>query len=458
MTRRLFSLALAAALLVACDGGNEDRATPSPTVVATESVSPTSAPVLATNTPVPIASPLLEPDVYAHLPHANGILSLDPVAGEVTEVWGGSQRIWSIEVYARLATGGDGVWLSWDESEESVRYDLHGNEVDRVPGLFATESPDGSVVAYLADPYGSDAHLVVRDDNYGPVDLGMSGGAAAPHDDGRVAFLSRSSLPGDGGALSMYNPATGETNILVEFVGRPGKEGVLYPVWSPSGRFISEWSHLPGSADGDHALLVDTRTGQVNEAPEPYVWVEGPAGDDWYALIDDGALLFIDAATGEEARRVTSDAGPLVPKADLGGAFEAWIGERVGAAVTISGIIVVDLAGNELARWEGQHWHAVMTPQGPAAYFVDTKSKADCPPGRVEHPDFEGDLNCIGHDQAWSPDARFLAMNAILGARSSLLVLDTQTGETLVADVGRSFGFEWSDDGTRIMLRLGGGL
>src|SRR5690606_37023891 len=128
--------------------------------------------------------------------------------------------------------------------------------------------------------------------------------------------------------------------------------------------------------------------------------------------------------------------GPLLPGSDLGGALLARIGVQDSNGGTRStGVIVFDLEGNELARWEGRTWYPTMTPSGPAAHYVDEHSRSDCPAGKVDHPDFEGDLDCVGHEQAWSPDGRFLAMKALVGDREWLLVLDTQTEETLTVDV-----------------------
>src|SRR5690606_33432248 len=107
---------------------------------------------------------------------------------------------------------------------------------------------------------------------------------------------------------------------------RSGKEGVIYPVWSPSGRFVSDWSNPPVPGERGHGILIDSHTGEVTESPEPYVWVEGPNGEDWHMQSDDGALVLTDAAIGSETVRITSDAGPLLPGSDLGGALLARIG------------------------------------------------------------------------------------------------------------------------------------
>ncbi|MCK9496691.1 MAG: hypothetical protein M0R75_14530 [Dehalococcoidia bacterium] len=449
----LATLAATTALLVACDSP-EAPATPS--VTATPTVEATTVVALpATDTATPTSTSLPEADVHAHLPAENGVLSLDPVTGEVTEVWAGPELIWAPNVYAQMADRRDGVWLSWRSTDESVRYDLDGNEVDRVPGWWPRESPNGEVVVYRqSDP----ARVVIRYADRS-VDLGTNGCCYSPHDDGRVALLIPTGVRGENLSLSVYDPEADTTTTLVEHVGRPGKEGTIYPVWSPSGRFISDWSYSEIPTERGHAVLVDTLTGEATERSEWFTWVEGPQGEDWYASGDEGALILIDAATGEEALRITSDAGPLLASAeDLGGAFLARVGVRTGGSVTTTGAVVFDLTGNELGRWDGQFWHGAMTPAGAAAHFVDATSQSDCPSGRVEHPHFEGDLDCIGTEQAWSPDGRFLAMQAMLRTRSALLVLDTQTGETLVVDVSRDFGFEWNADSTRIMLRIGGGM
>jgi hypothetical protein len=187
----------------------------------------------------------------------NGFIAIDPLTADVTPIWLGAENM---SDYPTLTTSRDAIWLFRDNaSEESVRFDLAGREVDRVPGTFPDESPNGKVVLYSRLTAEGERHLVARY-AYRTVDLG-EGGTAAVSEGGRIAFLGAS--VDEGPPLLMYDPATGTTWTVAEHIG-PSLKAFPYPVWSPSGRFLSGRSF--DSTTGQSTwILADTTTRRVDQ-------------------------------------------------------------------------------------------------------------------------------------------------------------------------------------------------
>lgn len=116
--------------------------------------------------------------------------------------------------------------------------------------------------------------------------------------------------------------------------------------------------------------------------------------------------------------------------------------------------MVFDLAGNELGRWAGA-WDISMTPDGPAAVSVE---KADCLAIEVEHPRFETNLPCTATELRWSPDGRFLAYQ-LVAPSSEIRIVDLDTGDVRAYPTEHpSRSIEWNHDGSRLVVRFGGGL
>ncbi len=199
--------------LAGCSG--DDQPPPaSPTLSPAASPTPTERP--SAPEPSPTASVGLQalPDDAS----LNGAVAIDPATGSVVPVWLGTDRIWG---YPTLTPGGDAVWLSWDGSEESVRFDLDGNEVDRVPGVRAKESPDGTVVLYYSSP-AEEQHLIAQYPDR-TVDLG-EGGEGVVGADGRIAFLGP--YGDDGQSLFMYDPERDDTWVVAEGITRAKGGGI----------------------------------------------------------------------------------------------------------------------------------------------------------------------------------------------------------------------------------------
>lgn len=380
----------------------------------------------------------------------NGFAAIDPVTGDVHEIWLGSDRMWDIDVYPELTPGRDAVWLSWDNSTgESVRFDLDGNEVTRVPGVWADESPDGSVVLYYTLPADGSRHLIAQYAD-GTVDLGEACCGVA-RDDGRIAFLGAFTARGQ--SLLMYDPATDETWVVTEGVGRPGKDGVIYPHWSASGRFIFDYSFDETDPAQSYWIIADTETREVTTGTVERYWQRGPQGEEWLGEVVDGDLVYRDAVTGDEVLHLSLPDASIVYGRDLGGAIEVTTGRRTDRfGIEAEHRIVFDLEGNEVRRWEWL-WAVTMTPHGLAA--IHGENQTNCQAIEVEHPLFRGTLDCDADLFQWSPNGRFLAYRTT----GQVHLLDLSTGETRSYRAGgRTPWIEWNHDGSRLVLRFGGGI
>ncbi|MCK9496692.1 MAG: hypothetical protein M0R75_14535 [Dehalococcoidia bacterium] len=453
----LLAALTATVLLVACDSG-EAPATPSVTTstvvtAATPARTPEGA-AFEYVIPPPLELPSHVETIDARITgNAHGLIAIDPVTATVNTIWAENERPWDIDVYPSLAGGGDGVWLSWDNGTiESIRYDLDGNEVDRVPGLWAQESEDGEVVTYYTAPSGEERHYVARYPNH-TADLGSGTCCGVIAADGRIAFLGP--FEGDGQSLLLYDPATREISVLADGIGRPAKDGVIYPSWSPSERYVMDFTFDQKDPPASQTILADTSTGTVTLRDRTAVewWIAGREGADWIGRLDGGDLQFTLASDGTEALRLSQPDTQYTGMADLGGAIAAYAETPEGMAA-----IVYDLDGNELGRWVGEFWYVTQTADGLAAIEVAYQpARGVCASSVIDHPNFEGEVGCVGTGGRWSPDGRFFASLPPATSGGSIYIFDAAAGEGRIYETGRDdLSITWSADSSRLVVRIGG--
>lgn len=431
---------------------------PVPTTIElapTPGANATGTPIPPPSAPTPDASTKPDLEIDAHFAGANGFLSIDPRTNHVRTVWSGPDRMSDIDIYPSLAARGDGVWLSWDNGTiESVRYDLEGSEVDRVPGLWASESPNGQVVTYYTGYMSGQLQQYVARYAARTVDLGV-GCCSAIRDDGRIAFLG----PFENGVQSefVYDPATDIKAQAFEGIVRPGKDGVIYPTWSPSGRFLSDFSIALGDPIKTEALLFDTETGQRRMSPDTWgSWIAGPNNADWLARIVNGDVVVTDAATQQQVLRLSAGGPAILNFHDIGGLIATEIDESNGG-----GMVVFDLTGREIARWDGIGWVAQVTTAGLVGRRLLGGSRcrgaqfADLARGSFT---LDVRVLCYGGGLL-SPDGQFLAVHEEGKPGGWVWIIEVDTGRTTRFDIGRNnFGLQWSGDGSRLSVRVGGGL
>lgn len=438
---------LTCVILAGCSGDDQ----PPP---ASPGLSPAASPIPTERPSAPEPSPTVSAGLQA-LPDdisLNGFVAIDPATGEVIPVWLGADRMWDIDIYPTLTPGRDAVWLSWDNgSKDSVRFDLDGNEVSRVPGVWAEESPNGAVVLYYTSP-SEGPRLIARYPDR-TVDLGEVCCGVA-RDDGRVAFLGP--FEEEGQSLLLYDPETNDTWVIAEGIGRPPKDGVIYPNWSPSGRFVSDHSIDNTDPEASYWILADTETREVQTGTTEWSWQSGPNGEDWMGELVDGDVVYRDAVTNEEVLRLSVPDTEIVSASDLGGAIEVTTSAGEGENWR-AGHVVFDLDGDELGRWDDGPWYISMTPDGPAAArgFVE----ADCQAIEVDHPRFRADLPCATTGLLWSPDGRFVAYRVEGKPTSEIHIVELDTGDERTYETDhRPVSIEWNHDGSRLVVLLGGGM
>lgn len=462
-SRALLGLAATSVLLVACDDRGDaaldvGAATPSavaPSETPTAPATVSATEVVVTQSPRP-ALPLHDEIVDARIGLGeNGFIAIDPASGQVNEIWVGTERMWDIDIYPRLAQGGDGVWLSWDNGNiESVRFDLDGAEVDRVPGLWASESSDRRVVLYYTAASGPERHLVARYSDH-IADLGEACcGVVA--DDGRIAFLGAFS---DGAqTLRIYEPSTGETWVAADGIRRPGKDGVIYPSWLSGSRYVRDFTSDDANPMVSETIIVDTTTREIHRLPREGAtwWVAGADAEPWTARLESGDLVFRRALDGTEVLRLSQPDTEFTGMQDLDGVIAAYTETPEGIAM-----IAYDLAGREIDRWVGAYWYGTQTSDGLGAIEVGYQDGSwDCPASRIDHPRFEGDVGCVGTGGLWSPDGRYWASRLESPAPpGAVYIFDTSTGTGRIYEVGRpDIGLYWSHDSSRLVVRLGGSM
>lgn len=445
-------------LVAACTDHPASTGTPPPTGTSeppAASTAITSTVPASPPTPEVIHVPTPDAEITVGFDEANGIIAIDPATDEIHTVWAGSERMWDIDIYPSLARGGDGIWLSWDDgSHESVRYNLDGVEVAGVPGIFARESPHGTVVAYCVfDGDWGTATLAIRyPDRIVELDEGCT--AAVPRDDGRVLFLG----PFVDGLQSVrfYDPATDAVVTAIDGVGRPGKDGVIYPTWSPDGRFVTDRSYIEGVPPRHESWLFDTETGQQRSI-EPYLtWVADPAGDRLAELTGHGTVRLVDPTETTADVELVLDGRRLIGVEDLGGRVGAMVDDRDGG-----GHALFDLDGALVRFWEGTGWYATVTTQGLVMHRLN--GTIGCTGQEFIDPDgasvlVEFPVICVGGGRL-SPDGRFIAVREEGKPGGWIWIMDMETHRLTRFDLGRNdIGMEWSADGSRLVIRVGGGM
>ncbi len=455
----LLTLTFGLVAALACTSGEVPTGTPPPPATSEPTAASALAlPIVSTDpTPTPKVLRIPEPEleITVGFREPNGFIAIDPATDEIHTIWAGSERMWDIDIYPSLARRGDGIWLSWDAgNHESVRYNLEGIDVAGVPGVFARESPHGTVVAYCVfDGDWDTATLAIRyPDHIVELDEGCS--AAVPRDDGRVLFFG----PFVDGLQSVrfYDPATDAVVTAIGGVGRPGKDGVIYPTWSPAGRFITDHSYIEGVPPIQEWWLFDTVTGEQRSI-EPYMtWVADPRGDRLAELTDHDTVRLVDPTGTTADVELVLDGRRLIGVEDLGGRVGAMVDDRDGG-----GYALFDLDGALVRFREGTGWYATVTTQGPVLHRLN--GTTGCTGQEFVYPDgasvlVEFPVTCAGGGRL-SPDGRFIAVREEGKPGGWIWILDTETHRLTRFDLGRNdIGMEWSADGSRLVIRVGGGL
>lgn len=304
----------------------------------------------------------------------------------------GEEGIWAVRETARwsrgnnnpvlLSTGplnyicdnpsraGTQIFLTGEQAQgELNRYDASSGKFIPFLGGLAVEnvrfSPDGQWVAYATYPEGD----VWRAKLDGSQKLNLARGLRAlllnwSPDGKQISFVARQptvslhlisadggtleSLPmGDSPTLACSWSPDGNTMVLGEWMGTnapvlrfldlktkqvsivPGSEGLIYPIWSPDGRYIVARAY-GGPKNGAWIYNVST-----------HEWKRLPLVDfNYWAWSHDSKYIYYDLATGDQpavmrqrvADGATEKVADLTGVRRVQGAFGAWFGLGPGDA------------------------------------------------------------------------------------------------------------------------------
>jgi len=178
------------------------------------------------------------------------------------------------------------MWLSWGDGRQAEQV-----LVSPAPHTLVAWSPDGQDLLYMR---GLELWLMDRD-GHNQRPLGVSHGPLSTQSpvcwspDGQmiaytqeVRLREKGPTPewGEYVTASLVEVATGETRPLV----RDGREGDLYPVWSPDGEWLAFLSNRSGAVEVWVVGRDGTGLRQLTDTGNAHyglAWVAAPAGEGW---------------------------------------------------------------------------------------------------------------------------------------------------------------------------------
>jgi len=451
--RRALALALVAALLVACDGGNENRATPSmtATVAATESVSATREP---TRTPAPTAT---RPPVFRDqqvVVFELATREFTPLLPPHTDEEG---LYFAYRFLPQFTPDGEHVWVAERSSGTAHRYNLTGEVTDSLRGFVIDETESGAL-AYM-DTTSEGWVPTVRDGNevYALPEVGNRGLIGIAPDGSKVAYWTDG--PGEAVTVEVMEVATREVLARAEEVGLCQCDGGRDFEWSPSGRFLvysdvhSPLDNLDDPEAGMFAL--DTVTGaRTFFAPRGWGSAVSWISEDEHILGQQGnRLVELDLVTGEVVREIgTIPPGGYVRSAGRTAAIVDLEGDPLGPrtrSVSISsGTIGSDQLGELRPIPVGDAVLSTLELDG-STYFLN--------PLLDERFPFSGDIRV-------APDARHFAVSEGTSVRIYAIESRRPVEIAVYEDAElhqwgiTPIAVEWNTQGTHLLISVGFGL
>lgn len=448
----LVTLALAAALFVACDGGNEDRATRSATttLAATESVtaSATAGPV---RTPAASAT---RPPIFRD----QQVVIFDVAEQSFTELLSAGRRYFVWTVFPRFTPDGAHVWISEAEALVSHRYHLGGDSVTTVSGIVVGEQDGGGLVYTRID--GTERVVTVRvdGDEYQVPAAAPQGRLALSPGGEHLAYWRREI--GETVAYEIADTRTGAVVATASDVGLCQCDGGPAPMWSPSGRYFvfSDFASPPGNPeDPEHGTFaLDTATGQqIFLGLNPWTGGNTVLGEDRFLAEREGSIVVLDAKSHDPIRVIAPhEEGTLISNA--GGIVATYEVTRDPYEVSTR---IYDLESGELLRTEDAQLRPLPIENGVAYERQSAGGQVSLvhPQLPEPHPFAEGFV--------LAPDGRHVA--AAEGSAINIYRIEAGSLER-IASYDRPaelldamvpiLPVEWNPQGTHLLISIGFGL
>ncbi|MPZ98442.1 MAG: hypothetical protein GEU80_03730 [Dehalococcoidia bacterium] len=449
----LVLVVLAALALAACD----DNGTPAPSATPMSATATRHPPaVIGTFPPTPTLPPLDEQQVAI----------IDATTGDLVELLDApTGLVLATGLYPRFTRDGTGVWLAFRDDGLSRRYGLDGRATEELPGAWGVTEAEGGRYYYRATAGALTTTLVVKVGGR-EVEADLPTTGILSPDFGRVAYTEHDAAT-ELNRLVVEDVETGEQRVLDERVAPCHCDGGPAPHWSPSGRHLAYVDFPYGKEDEPSGIfVVDVETGdavQLSEDP----WGLGAAtweSDKVARGYEDGALLFIDAATGELVRRLDVGGRPRIVaglEGDTVVALEA-VTERPFTYATHAYRLH---DGMVLGSWRGAASIEPTTAGLAVAIPPDPPPAGDlaCEGVLVEHPSLTQE-RCIegGRTASWSPGGRFLAVASFPdgASESQVAILDFERdGAEVATYTAEPYPWlEWNQQGTHLLIARGFGL
>jgi len=347
------ALALVAALLVACDGGNEDRATPSPaaTVAATESATAAREPIPTRTVEAtrPRNELVRQQQVLVFDIATETFTSLLPPAPDEEGAF-----YFASSFSPTFTPDGSHVWVSERSAFESRRYALDGSVEHEVPGWLMDESAPGTLAYLRQTPEGHELTVLRDNDVTDRDEIPTRGRIDLSPDGSKVAYWTAGE--DETVAVEVADVTTGEVLAHAGRIGLCQCDGGAGFGWSPSSRYLAFADvRAPLGDDTDPeagTYALDTITGARIRLAEnegrPGGWLE----DDRYVGERDGWVVVLHLPTGEVERRIA----PLDPR----GAFFWVTGDMVAVperdtrGLTQTTRIYDIASGTLVSEWPGE--------------------------------------------------------------------------------------------------------
>ncbi|MCK9486135.1 MAG: hypothetical protein M0R73_05445 [Dehalococcoidia bacterium] len=462
MSRPLAALPMFGALLAltlvlaACDSDSSPTPEmPSPTARATMSPHPGAVII----TPVPTPTPTPPPDEHQQ------VVVFDLAAGEFTPLLPplAEEGEWYIvrSFHPRFTPDGDHVWAAERESMVSRRYDLAGNVVEKIDGVWGVEEhTSGGRTYFRQQEAGPSGPAILVDGEETVFEDTVVQHLATLSPDGR--YMARfMDYEEPGATLIVTEVDSGQVLATAEEVGFCQCDGGPALVWSPSSRFLTYgdfdrgWAEGGGGKAGSYAL--DVESGQ-HTLLTPNAWGFGDeawVGNISHVAVRDGWAVVLDLTSGSVARRIAQ-----IP--EDGGLFVAGgvvvVMEQPGRS-DARGTAYALKDGALLGEWDGQP--RPVRIEGGIAYV--RYNVGACSGVSLHYPSSAEPVCIPGHTAQLTPDGRHVAIQdgprvTIFKVGAELEEIARFVGPTSPRWQSATHLGEWNERGTHLLIDVGFGL
>lgn len=445
---RLLLLALATALLVACEG-EEAPATPSvtPSVVATIEAARTPT----TPTPVTIRPPVdrKQQVVIFDLADQSFTELLTPLVDE-------EDIYFATEIFPQFTPDGAHVWIGERVALASRRYDIEGGPASDVPGIRVEEHDEERLTYVRTD--GDDPVVTVRlgREEYAIPAAATSGEVELSPDGEHIAYWVRD--PHETVTYEIAEVRTGEIVATASEVGLCHCDRGPIPYWSPSGRYLvfSDSPSPPGNTeDLDHGTFaLDAETGERILLSSTGWSGEGAAlADDQFLAERDGSVVILDARSDSIVRSIAPLEDADAPFLAAGGVVAIWDIARDPYAISTR---FYDIASGVLRDTRDGQWRPIAIEDGVAYQRTDEATTLVHPLLPEPHVFDEGFV--------LSPDGRHVA--AAEGSAINIYRVEADGLEPIASyersvnmySLGPTIPVEWNAQSTHLLISIGFGL